>query len=157
MSPQEIGLLVMKIQDDDVLGSDKRRVISALMNDEEIRRNAKLVSTLSGLDVETRKRHCIANVLMLLTASALGPSGPPSDTWVEVSTKFVSAFHICVSGPWKDHITAGDMSPLEFQRRVRMAGRKGSSLFPEQRISKTLAGHVQVLEEFWGVRGLFLT
>jgi hypothetical protein len=155
MSPEQIGLLVMKIQADDVLASDMRKFISALMTDEEIRRNARLVSSLSGLPEETRRKHALANVLMLLSAQQLAPpQSAKKDRMVSVTPKFVESFHICVSGPWKEHMEfATSLSPMEFQQGVRAALKKTSSPMPGLRISKTLFGHVRVIEEFWGVVG----
>lgn len=159
MSPEQIGVLVMKIQADDVLASDMRKFISTLMTDEEVRRNARLVSTLSGLPEETRRKHALANVLMLLSAQQLAP---PQDARkgevVSVKPKFVESFHICISGPWKDHMEfASSISPMEFQQAVRSALKKTSSPMPGLRISKTLFEHVRVIEEFWGVTGYMVS
>lgn len=158
MSPEQIGLLVMKLQDDDVLASDMRKFINALMTDEEVRRNARLVSSLSGLPEETRRKHCSANVLMLLSASQLAPSAPPSEEgWRAAKPKFVQDFFTTTSGAWKDHMRPTEtLSSMEFQRRVRSAGRKSSTPLPGQMLSSTLIGHVKVIEEFWGVVGLYV-
>lgn len=155
MTPDEIGLLVMKVQSDDVLASDIRKFLHALMTDEEVRRNAKLVSGLSGLLEEDRRKYCRANVLMLLSSSSLGPTAKPDEyKWSTVTKAFVSSFYLNLTGTWSKHMKlAADEDVYRFQKQVRVALRKPGHTIPEMTISDVLASHVRVVEEFWGVRG----
>ena len=136
-----------------------RKLISALMRDEEVRRNAGLVSALSGLQEEVRQRHCLAHVLTLLTAKQLAPdastepglaAGPLSGAWVFTTPLFGEKFFVCLSGPWKDHLLV-DGGKSSGARFLKLRGR--SEPLPLFQVSSELAGHVRVIEEFWGVRG----
>lgn len=158
MNSEEIGLLVMKLQDDDVLASDMRKFISALMSDEEIRANARLVAGLSGLPEDVRQKHCLANVLMLLSVTQLGPNAGPNDQWIKAKPTFVQKYFLMVGGPWAKHMrTVETMVPMEFQRRVRASLKtRGAGAVPEMQVSSLLFSHIRVLEEFWGVVGLLV-
>lgn len=156
MTADELGLLVMKLQDDDVRQKDLRDFLITITTDEEVRRNAKLVSGLSGLSEDVRKKHCLANIMVLLADSHLAPP-KGEDPIVEqkttslFSTKLVSI----ITGPWRKHIRPEEeLSAAELQRRIR--GGRGASRLPALRISELLASHILALEDFWGVRGVFL-
>lgn len=155
MTPEEIGLLVIRIQNDDVLPSDMRRFLSALMQDEEIRRNARLVAALSKLPDEERVKYCLAHVLTLLTATQLAPPSDAED-WAQTETtqRFGEKFFVCLSGPWKKHIHV-DGNPSAAQLVKQMRGRKPTGL-PKIRVSKLLTMYVRAVQDFWGVPGLLV-
>lgn len=152
MTPDEIGLLVLKMQDDDVRASEMRTFIKALMTDEEIRRNARLVASLSGLPREVREQHCRANAMMLLSIGELGPT-TEAVQWHPTTKLFRESFYICIGGPWKAHIRGTNDSPQEWQMRIRKLGTRRSSGMPELSVSEELLGHLRAVEDFWGVRG----
>lgn len=155
MNADEIGLLVMKLQDDDVRPSDLRRFLQVLITDEEVRKNVKIVSTLSGLPTQTRVEHCLAGVMTLLSDSTLGPKKAYDETRHRTTSLFSKKLLMCSTGPWREHIKSDEkLSPVDLQRRMR--GGRGVSPPPSLQISFELAQHIRVLEEFWNVRGSFL-
>ncbi len=157
MSPEEIGLLVLRIQDDDVLPSDMRKFLSALMQDEEIRRNARLVAALSGLPEEIRQKHCLAHVLTLLTASQLAPTELPKRSWTRTTKRFGEKFFVCLSGPWKAHLYVDGMGAAPGPRLVqKLRGRRREGL-PEFQVSSELGQYIAAIEDFWGVRGYLVS
>jgi hypothetical protein len=158
MTPQEIGLLILKIQDDDVLASDVRRFLKILMTDEEVQRNARLAASLSGLSDDVRQGHCLSGILILLTAQALSPEIPPDGQWRPTTELFSEKFFICLQGPWKEHIQNGDpsLSAQDFKKRIRSLGGRKSTGMPALKVSGVLAHRLSIIEEFWGVRGTFV-
>jgi len=160
MSPDELGLLVMKLQDDDVRQKDLRNFLTTITTDEEVRRNAKLVSGLSGLSEEVRQKHCLANIMVLLADSQLAPPANAAaideDRGTFKTTQlFSTRLASTITGPWRKHIKPDkEYSAAELQRRMR--GARGAGPMPTLFISELLASHVRALEDFWGVRGTFL-
>jgi hypothetical protein len=156
VTSDELGLLVLKIQDDDVRQKDLRDFLRTITTDEEVRRNAKLVSGLSGLKEDVRTKHCLANVMVLLADSQLAP--PPGDVEVverKTTTLFSTKLAAIITGPWRKHIRPDQvLSAAELQRRMR--GGRGVSAVPTLYVSDLLASHVIALEDFWGVRGTFM-
>lgn len=156
MTPEEVGLLVMQIQDDDVRPSTLVKFLQVVTTDEEVRRNARLVSNLSGLAHDVRVDHCRANILTLLADSRLAPAAEPKEPpSTATSAEFGKRFSIIFTGPWKQHVyVEGRLSAGDLQKRLR--GGRGAAPMPPLKISRELATHVKTLEEFWGVTGTFL-
>lgn len=155
MTPEEIGTLVLRIQDDDVRPSDLRKFLMAITEDAEVRRNASLAGKLSGLPLETRSKHCVANVMFLLSHDALAPAGEAAFGWQDTTPFFSERFFFVLTGPWKHHLqvdgalpTAADISKAGRRARAKKA-------IP-LKVSRYLAGLLRTLEEFWDTDRLLL-
>lgn len=155
MTPEEIGTLVLKIQDDDVRPSDLRKFLRAVTEDQEVRRNARLAGRLSGLPLETRAKHCVANVMFLLSHEALSPDEAASDDFRDTTPFFAEKFFFVLAGPWKRHLqvdgalpTASDISKASRRARAKR-------VIPIK-VSRYLAELLRTLEEFWDTDGLLL-
>lgn len=156
MSPDEIGLLVLKIQDDDIRPSDLRKFLECILSDPEVRRNAGLAGKLSGLDKETRAKHCSANVMYLLSNAALAPTGDERPIfWMDTSTFFSEKFFFVLSGPWKEHLQVDGQKPTAADVLKARKRAKTTARLP-LRVSSHLAEMLKALEQFWDTEGLLL-
>ena len=164
MTPEEAGALVLRLQDDDVLPFELRRFLRMLITDSEVRRNAKLAGQLSGLPQDTRRAHCIANALFLVTDPQLSP---PEDVVPNPASQmlkkhrmlaadkrtFLSALH----GNWRQHFILDGASPaFPSAAEVAKLRNKKNWKLPEIWVSSALAEYFTALEDFWDVREILL-
>lgn len=164
MTPEEAGALVLRLQDDDILPFELRRFLRLLITDAEVRRNAKLAGQLSGLPVDTRKGHCVANALFLVTDPQLSP--PEADVPNPASQMhrkhrmlaadkrtFLPALH----GNWREHIIMSGSGPAfpSAAEVAKMRSKKNWKL-PDIWVSSSLAEYFFALEDFWDVHEVLL-
>lgn len=152
LNDQELGELVVKIQTDDVRPRELREFLLAVTQDAEMRRNLKLAGKVSHLERGVRERNCTANFLYLLSHSTLSPEGPPKRTPNLSTTRaFAEKFGIATIGAWKDHVNKSVTSSTPDPKN-----KKGPNK-PNLVISSELHVLLAALEEFWDVRGLYLS
>lgn len=149
MTDDELGLLILKVQADDVRPKDLRSFLIAVMNDEELRRNLKLAGKISGLTVDVRQKNCMANVLFLISHSTLGPDGTEEKPGMlhAMTPLFSEKFQVGRTSLWAKHFSAGVPIAAASKKGPRPAK-------PTLQISKHLFMLITALEDFWDVRGL---
>jgi hypothetical protein len=164
VTPEEAGTLVLRLQDDDVLPFELRRFLRLLMTDPEVRRNARLAGQLSGLPQETRRAHCIANALFLVTDPQLSP---PEDAVPDPASQMLRkhrmlaadkrTFLPAMHGNWRQHLIMDGASPAfpSAAEIAKMRNKKGWKL-PNVWVSSVLAEYFSALEDFWDVRDILL-
>lgn len=148
LSDQELGELVARVQADDVRPRDLRLFLLAVMNDVEMRNNLKLAGKVSHLERDVREKNCAANIAFLLTHSTLSPEKPPKDAARWGTTRnFADRFNIVTVTAWKTHA-----------QTVSTTGNKGTKpVKPNILLSTELYELLRSLEEFWDVRGHYLS
>lgn len=153
MTPDELGLIVLRIQEDDVHPRDIRKFLLAMKNDPEVRSNAGIAGRLATASPEEKRRHCLANVRFLLTDPALAPRTHPPTYPVVADSRMVTVLGSALLGPWVEHFR------LEEGRTYRHPTAVLVRDMPKQpgkyvlRISEELNIILDALCTFWGVRG----
>lgn len=157
MTPEEIGGLILKMQDDDIQPREMRKFLEAVTQDEEVRRNARLAGKLSGLSESTRHGHCIANARFLLAHESLAPSTSEMKLggWRDASQTFVRQLMPLIYGPWHEHINMiGErLSAAELLKR---RGKRRHLELVKLQVSSHLVERLLALEGFWDQAGLLL-
>lgn len=154
MNAEDLGVLVFKIQDDDIRPSELRKFLEAVVQDEEVRRNAALVGKLSGLSPEVRRQHCLANSLFLLSHESLAPKQEASlHGWRNTTNLFADRHTHMLRGPWGQHIKQMGTPTMI---RVTSRSKKLVPSKPPLQVSKELTEFLKALENFWDVWGLLL-
>lgn len=155
ITAEEIGTLVLRVQDDDVRPSDLRKFLSAVLSDEEVRRNARLAGKLSGLDQEVRAKHCVANVLFMLSHGALAPTESAEGEWHNTTVFFAQKFFFVINGPWRGHLRVDGQVPTAADISKSLRKAKQKRVTPLQ-VSTHLHRLLRALEEFWDVPSLLV-
>ena len=131
-----------------------------LMEDPEVRRNAKLAGQLSGLPPETRRAHCLANALFLVTDPQLIPPEPSLKAQSGIRRLLAAdkrTFLPAVRGNWKRHLHLDGASPA-FPSAAELAKMRNKQNYklPNIWVSLDLTEYFLALEDFWGVPGTLL-
>ncbi len=153
MTDDELGLLVLRVQEDDVHPRDVRKFLLAMKNDPEVRRNAGLAGRLATASLDEKRKRCLANILLLLTDPALAPARGPATYPVVMDSRMVQVFGSALLGPWVEHCQL--VSGQTYLRPTAVLVRS----MPKQpgkyvlRISEELNTILDTLCVFWGVRG----
>lgn len=150
MNATEFGLLVLRVQEDDVRSHELRTFLRTLMTDPEVRRNARLVAGLADMDAKTRLQFLNANILMLLTHPALKPLASPTVAHprLRATPEFLLRFAGVLGGTWASHFWFDD----DLSRIQRLAREKKPALSSVLvGVSDELRSHLEVLCAFWGV------
>jgi C1A family cysteine protease len=114
MNTEELGLIFLKLQEDDVRIPEMRAFYDALVTREDMRRNAALVGRLCTLSEEERYSYAKAGLTVILASFDIRPTGPPGDisTFVEVSSSKAPSVLKLSQGNWKEHIKTNQKRAL---------------------------------------------
>jgi hypothetical protein len=171
MTPSELGLLVLRVQADDVRPHEVRKFLLAMKNDPEVRRNAGLAGRLAEISAEQRPKYLEANALLLLTDPALAPSSTPDFHPHMITAAVTPTMGPALLGPWKAHFalkeggkmycppTAAQVQEMRRGAKTSTAVRVGRGMTAgrsdhkyEVWMSSELFEILAALKAFWGVR-----
>lgn len=148
MEIEEIGTLILKLQDDDIRIPEMRKFYMALRNSAVMRRNAGLVGRMCTLDVSVREEYCRSGISFCLASAEIASGEPPTKTpSVLTHAGFSLAFHRQARGPWGEHIRADPKNP---------AAIKDKKIIPRYFISEELASLIWGIQELWNKPGFFV-
>jgi len=149
MTVEEIGLLILKLQDDDVRIPEMRQFYRELCINEGMQRNAALVGRMCTLPEKTRKDYCTSGFLFCLASEDIASKAePPNSIANRTKQTFVTKFYNQFRGPWRTHMreaTTGAAITVSNGRRFR-----------EILLSPVLYTLLAAIEDLWNVRGHYL-
>lgn len=157
MTADEVGLLVIKLQDDNCFAHELRKFLRVLITDPEVQRNAKLVGALCTIPSEQRTALCRANALFLLSDAELVPAEFGTTFVTPVSAGSNEMVFKQRKGPWGAHIKAVGVVPTaEEIARGQRGHRRSAVVLPRMWVSSSLRCYLTALQDFWGVPGTFV-
>jgi hypothetical protein len=141
MTPEEIGLIILKMQEDDIRIPEMRSFYKSLATNEAMRRNAALVGRLSTLNDGKRLEYCRAGILFCLASSDIAPGTKPA---IAPSVKTHSSFSVNFSnqalGPWRAHMLSDNTKPVAIKRQ---------KVVPTIYVSEELAQLLRAIQDLW--------